>query len=151
MSADAEPLALRAAERHELGCYSGLHRATATVCTPATLDELRQVLLHAAGTGRRVTLRAGGHAFDAQALGDDLVVSMTAFDDVRLLSDEPRRGRGGRDLGPILATLEREGLVPAVTVTTAHATAGGTLAGDCLSRFSAPTARRASRSRASTS
>ncbi len=136
MTAHPEPPALFAAERRDLGCYSGLHEATATVCTPATVDELRQVLRHAAETGRRVTLRAGGHAFDAQALGDDVVVSMTAFDDVRVLPDDRVEVGAGATWGAILAALGRKGLVPAVTVTTAHATAGGTLAGDCLSRFS---------------
>ena len=42
----------------------------------------------------------------------------------------------GATWGAILAKLKPLGLVPAVTVTTEHATAGGTLSGDCLSRFS---------------
>lgn len=42
----------------------------------------------------------------------------------------------GATWGAILARLQPLGLVPAVTVTTEHATAGGTLSGDCLSRFS---------------
>ena len=42
----------------------------------------------------------------------------------------------GATWGAILETLKPLGMVPAVTVTTENATAGGTLSGDCLSRFS---------------
>ena len=84
-----------------------------------------------------MTLRAGGHSFDSQSLGNDLVVSMTRMNHI-----EPDIGRElvhvgpGATWGDILSALEPHGLVPAVTVTTAYATAGGTLSGDCLSRFS---------------
>lgn len=136
MSAAADPLAGVACQSRKLGCYSGLHTAKAKVCTPANEDELRRVLVDAHDRSRRVTLRAGGHAFDAQALGDDVVVSMARFDRVRVLEGDRVEVGAGATWGAILAALEPRGLAPAVTVTTAHATAGGTLAGDCLSRFS---------------
>ncbi|MGH2992424.1 MAG: FAD-binding oxidoreductase [Solirubrobacterales bacterium] len=121
----------------ELGCYSGLYSTRARVLKPADLEELRRIFAYARDAGRRVTLRAGGHSFDAQALGDDLVVSMMRFDTIEVLANEKQVRVGpGATWGAILAKLEPTGLVPAVTVTTEHATAGGTLSGDCLSRFS---------------
>ena len=62
---------------------------------------------------------------------------MRAFDRIAI---DPRRRLltvgPGATWGAIVARLQPLGLVPYVTVTTAHATAGGTLSGDCLSRFS---------------
>lgn len=121
----------------ELDCYSGLYSTRARVLEPADLEELRRIFAFARDSGRRVTLRGGGHSFDGQALGDDLVISMMRFDSIEVLASEERVcvGSGAR-WGEILAKLQPMGLVPAVTVTTANATAGGTLSGDCLSRFS---------------
>jgi decaprenylphospho-beta-D-ribofuranose 2-oxidase len=131
------PLSGIASSEEELDCYSGLYSSRAEVLEPADLEELRRIFAGARESGRRVTLRAGGHSFDGQALGDDLVVSMMRFDAIDVLADEKkiRVGPGAR-WGEILAKLEPLGLVPAITVTTANATAGGTLSGDCLSRFS---------------
>jgi decaprenylphospho-beta-D-ribofuranose 2-oxidase len=120
----------------ELGCYSGLYSTRARVLTPESLEQLRRIFAYARGAGRRVTLRAGARSFDGQALGDDLVVSMMHFDSIEVLANERVRVGPGATWGAILATLEPLGLVPAVTVTTEDATAGGTLSGDCLSRFS---------------
>jgi decaprenylphospho-beta-D-ribofuranose 2-oxidase len=120
----------------ELGCYSGRYSARAQVFVPEDLEQLRSLFAHAREEGRRVTLRAGAHSFDGQAIGDDLVISMKRFDRIELLADGRLRVGPGATWGAILAKLEPHGLVPAVTVTTEHATAGGTLSGDCLSRFS---------------
>jgi decaprenylphospho-beta-D-ribofuranose 2-oxidase len=106
------------------------------VLTPANLDELRRIFAYARETGRRVTFRAGAHSFDGQAIGDDLVVSMVRFDAIEVLRDNELQVGPGATWGAIYAKLEPLGLVPGVTVTTEHATAGGTLSGDCLSRFS---------------
>jgi len=131
------PLSGIASSEEELDCYSELYSTRAQVLEPADLDELRRIFAYARESGHRVTLRAGGHSFDAQALGDDLVVSMMRFDAIEVLADETRMRVGpGATWGAILATLQPLGLVPGVTVTTANATAGGTLSGDCLSRFS---------------
>ena len=121
----------------ELDCYSGLYSSRARVCRPRDVEELRRLFAHAKEAGRRVTLRAGGHCFDAQALGEDLVISLERLDEIEVREDEEKIRVGpGATWGAILARLEPLGLVPAVTVTTANATAGGTLSGDCLSRFS---------------
>jgi len=121
----------------ELGCYSGLYHASARVFAPANVDELREVLAWASARGCRVTFRAGGHSFDTQALNDDLVVSLARLDGIEIHRPTCTVTVGpGATWGAILARLSARGLVPAVTVTTAHAPAGGTLSGDCLSRFS---------------
>lgn len=120
----------------KLGCYSGRYSSRAEVLTPADVDELGRIFAYARETGRRVTLRAGAHSFDGQAIGDDLVVSMLGFNTIEVLPEEKLCVGPGARWGAILAKLKPLGLVPAVTVTTEHATAGGTLSGDCLSRFS---------------
>ncbi len=138
MSTAGDPLSDIPSEEQTLDCYSGLYEARARVYTPTKVDEVRRIFAYArAAPGRCVTLRAGGHAFDAQALGNDLVVSMKGFDSIAVDADQLTvRVGAGATWGAILSKLEPLGLVPAVTVTTEHATAGGTLAGDCLSRFS---------------
>lgn len=133
---DADPLSDMISTEEELTCYSGRYSTRASVFAPRTIDEVGQIFAFARESGRRVTLRAGAHSFDGQALGDDLVISMTGLDQIELLPDEELRVGPGATWGAILATLKPHGLVPAVTVTTEHATAGGTLSGDCLSRFS---------------
>ena len=137
VSATSDPLSGIVSSEKELDCYSGLYSTRARVLEPADLEQLRRIFAYARESGRRVTLRAGGHSFDAQALGDDLVVSMMRFDAIEVFADEQRMRVGaGATWGRILGSLQPLGLVPGVTVTTRHATAGGTLSGDCLSRFS---------------
>jgi len=135
-SATKDPLSDIPSTEEELGCYSGLYSTRARMLAPADLEQLRHIFAHAREAGRRVTLRAGAHSFDGQSLGDDIVVSMLRLDAIEVLPGEKVRVGPGATWGAILATLEPLGLVPAVTVTTEHATAGGTLSGDCLSRFS---------------
>jgi FAD/FMN-containing dehydrogenase len=107
------------------------------ISRPATVDELKATFVDAQTRRQKVTLRAGAHAFDAQALGEEIVVSMEALDSIEVLEPQSqvRVGPGAR-WGAIVAALQPHGLVPAGTVTSSHATAGGTLASDCLSRFS---------------
>jgi decaprenylphospho-beta-D-ribofuranose 2-oxidase len=120
-----------------LESYTGLYSTHALVLYPKNRDEVRCIFDWASARNRRVTLRAGGHSFDSQALGDDLVMSMARLTEIEPdVSNKLVRVGAGATWGEILKRLEPFGLVPAVTVTTAHATAGGTLSGDCLSRFS---------------
>ena len=136
-SAATDPLSGIASSEEELDCYSGLYSSRAKVLRPENLDQLRRIFAYAREGGRRVTFRAGGHSFDGQSLGDDLVVSLVRFDQIEVFANEKRMRVGpGATWGAILAKLQPLGLAPAVTVTTEHATAGGTLSGDCLSRFS---------------
>jgi decaprenylphospho-beta-D-ribofuranose 2-oxidase len=119
-----------------VGCYTGLFEAHASVARPENLDDLREVFRRARETGRRLTMRGGGHSFDAQPVGDDIVVSTEHLDSIEILDGDRVRVGPGAKWGQIFAATEPHGLVPAVTVTTEHATAGGTLSADCLSRFS---------------
>jgi decaprenylphospho-beta-D-ribofuranose 2-oxidase len=137
MTTTAYPPNQLTGEDKKLDCYSGLYSARAEVLEPADVEELSGIFAAARAGGRRITLRAGAHSFDGQALGDDLVVSMVRMNEIEVLPKERKMRVGpGATWGAILARLQPLGLVPAVTVTTEHATAGGTLSGDCLSRFS---------------
>jgi decaprenylphospho-beta-D-ribofuranose 2-oxidase len=121
----------------KLDCYSGLYSARARVVVPESIDELRCTFDYAKRNAYRVTFRAGGHSFDGQALGNGIVISLSKLDAIEVFAQQQRVRVGpGATWGAILKELKPHGLVPAVTVTTEHATAGGTLSGDCLSRFS---------------
>jgi len=119
-----------------VGCYTGLYEAQAFVVRPKDVEELREVFRVARASRRRVTMRGGGHSFDAQPIGDDLVVSTERLNSIELLDGDRVRVGPGATWGEIFAKTQRCGLVPAGTVTTEHATPGGTLSADCLSRFS---------------
>ena len=139
MSATTDPLAGISCEVERIASYSNLDVATVPVYRPACKEELKQIFAYArtARPLRRVTLRAGGHSFDAQSINTDLVVSMERLNAIAI--DQPRKlitVGPGATWGCIVRRLQPLGLAPAVTVTTSHATAGGTLAGNCLSRFS---------------
>ena len=123
--------------RRKLWAYSRFFERTAEVVEPANPQELSEILLAAARDDRRLTFRAGGRAFDRQALNGDLVVSLVKLNGVAVDPVHPLVSVGpGATWGRIMdAALER-GLVPAVTVTTSRATAGGTLSANALSRFS---------------
>ena len=140
-----EPGAEFAGPRHtgdneELSCYSQMHSTHAEVLRPADVDELEEMFADARAAGRRMTLRAGGNAFDAQSLGADVVISLEHLDAIGEVFDDDDDecvtvGSGAR-WGDILEKVAPLGLVPAIMVTTENATAGGTLSGNCLSRFS---------------
>ncbi len=124
----------------ELGCYSQMHTTLAEVVVPADVAELAAIVAQARADGRRITLRAGENAFDSQSLGSDLVISLKRLDAIGDVfsedGDECITVGAGATWGDILAKVAPLGLVPAVMVTTEKASAGGTLSGNCLSRFS---------------
>jgi decaprenylphospho-beta-D-ribofuranose 2-oxidase len=121
--------------REHLWSYSAVQDASACVVYPDTEDQLRKIFQFARKHRRRLAFRAGGRSFDAQSLNDDIVVCMDRFDAIELGDDTVTVGAGAT-WGRILRMLEAYGRVPAVMVTTGAATAGGTLSGNCLSRFS---------------
>jgi FAD/FMN-containing dehydrogenase len=122
----------------KLDCYSGMYTARPQeIQSPETIEELKKIFAQAQAKGQKVTLRAGAHAFDEQALGRELVVSMDKLKSIEVLEKTSQvRVEPGAPWGEIVAELQPYGLVPAGTVTSSVATAGGTLASDCLSRFS---------------
>jgi decaprenylphospho-beta-D-ribofuranose 2-oxidase len=137
--AQASPSALAgiSQDRETIGCYTNLYTDSALVCAPSDVDELKRVFDFARQEGRHVTLRAGAHAFDEQSMGTDIVVLMTRFRGIDVDVVNARMTVGaGTTWGEVFDRLEPLGLVPYSTVTTRHATCGGTLASDCLSRFS---------------
>lgn len=135
MSPILPPIRGIASRVETLRSYSGLDERRVRVSLPETEQQLAAIFAHAMAKKHRVTFRAGGHSFDSQSLGSEIVVSMERFNGIRVLGNSVEVGPGAT-WGDILRELEPRGLVPAVTVTTSHATAGGTLSGDCLSRFS---------------
>ena len=121
-----------------LGCYSGLYEADGVrVFYPDNPEQICKIFARAREKQLEVTFRSGGHSFDAQSLGRQIVISMSRLNRIVPLEAQSRVRVGpGARWGDILARLQPLGLVPAVTVTGSEATAGGTLSGDCLSRFS---------------
>src|SRR5262245_34323454 len=83
-STTTDSLAGIASAERELDCYSRLYSARARLLTPGDVPELKRIFAFAREHGRRVTVRGGGHGFDSQALGEDLVVSMARFDTIDL-------------------------------------------------------------------
>ena len=64
-------------------------------------------------------------------------MSTKRFNTIEVLeSTHQVRVGAGATWGAIVAELDKKGMTPAGTVTSSHATAGGTLSADCLSRFS---------------
>jgi decaprenylphospho-beta-D-ribofuranose 2-oxidase len=123
--------------RTEVQSYSGLHRAVVDVCAPNDEEELRECFRRARQEKRRISFRTGGHCFDDQSINDDLIVSLRRFDKIEVDVEKLEMTVGsGVCWGEVIKKLEPLGLVPFVTVTTSRASLGGTLSGDCLSRFS---------------
>ena len=105
---------------------------------PRTEVELSALLRVAHDTRRKVTFRAGGQSLDDQSLNQDTVIDLGHFN--RIIGSNPRARtitvQAGARWGDILDYLLPQGLMPHIVVTTRNATAGGTLSGNCLSRFS---------------
>jgi decaprenylphospho-beta-D-ribofuranose 2-oxidase len=112
----------------------------ARVRTPASVDELAEILAQARSESRRVILRNDGRG-DHLVDRDEIIVSLTRLDRVAAVAYIDGRpcitvGAGAR-WGDILDAVEPLGLVPAITGPTQNATAGGTLCSDPAGRFSA--------------
>jgi decaprenylphospho-beta-D-ribofuranose 2-oxidase len=127
-----------------LGGYDQIHYATARIFRPQDEGELRALLrkLYREPARHRLTFRAGGQAIDAQAINDDIVIVLEA-PELKHIGEPKRDAKGwyitvgaAAPWGEILKKTAEKGLVPYSVVTTAHATAGGTAAADCLSRCS---------------
>ena len=124
---------------------------TSIVFEPCTVEEIMAAFDFARTSKKRVTIRGGGHSFHDQALhdgdhGDEIILTTDKFNMI-----EPALGGNvnlvrlgaGVTWGDYFtqavrrAKARREPLrIPGSMQTGRAATAGGTLAGDCLSRFS---------------
>ncbi|MBS2023465.1 MAG: FAD-binding oxidoreductase [Deltaproteobacteria bacterium] len=127
---------MRPTPQGPLFSYGRLQTARPRVIEHAhTVGEVSAALRRAHQEHRRVTLRAGGRSFDAQALTDDTLVQLDGFADIAI--DANARtvtcGSGAR-WGDVVGHALGHELIPHISVTTPHATAGGVLAANCLSR-----------------
>ncbi|RMF57552.1 MAG: FAD-binding oxidoreductase [Calditrichaeota bacterium] len=125
-------------KRRFLKSYGRLAYSYSEVMTPASVEELKALLLKASSEKRKVTFRAGGSSFDTQALNHDLVISLEKLNKIIDIDTKKKQitVEAGTRWEDILLQLRPKGLTPFVVVTTAEATAGGTLSGNCLSRSS---------------
>ena len=123
--------------------YPGLHREQAECAAPSSEDELRAVLRWAKAEGRTVTLRAGGQCLHGQSVGDDVVVDLSAFDQVSVdLSAGVVRAGAAARWADVFAALPPGWVLPNL-VTTGAASVGGTLVANAASRFSSAFGREA--------
>src|SRR5450432_3870821 len=123
----------------EFVSYSRLRRSVPErLCVVDDASEIRDVLRNAAGEGRHVTVRAGGRSFDDQALNRDTLIDIRRLDRIVALDTVRKRitVQAAATWGSVVEATLPHGLMPHIVVTTAGATAGGTLSGNCISRFS---------------
>ena len=124
---------------------------TSLVARPTSVEEVFEVFALARSTGKRVTIRGGGHSFDGQAVhdGDDgsqIILNTDKFQHARIEFDDAAStvtlGAGvpwGTFFRASIDHARQTGgpiRLPGSVQTGRKATAAGTLAGDCLSRFS---------------
>jgi decaprenylphospho-beta-D-ribofuranose 2-oxidase len=126
----------------ELWSYDDIQSCKPDIESPDSVAELIRVLTVARASHRRITVRGAGHAIDAQSLNDDLVVRLEERSWGWIKAPVQQEGRwtitvgSAAPWGKILEVTSAVGLVPFVVVSSSHASAGGTLSSDCLSRFS---------------
>jgi decaprenylphospho-beta-D-ribofuranose 2-oxidase len=127
-----------------LRSYDNVHEAVATVYHPADVAELAALLRKASLDPRphRITFRGGGQSLDTHALNTDVVIHLDA-PELAKVGEPAHDTRGHHVTVGAAATWEEivrktaaHGLLPWSVVTNRHATIGGTVACDCLSRCS---------------
>lgn len=119
---------------------------------PSDSNDVKAVFDTARRNAQRVAIRGGGHSFHDQALhrddaDDNIVVSPANFKTITFAPDgDPltvRLGAGVQWIDYFTAAVARAAasggplLLPGSMQTGRSSTAGGTMSGDCLSRFSA--------------
>lgn len=122
------------------------------VYKPTSVDAVRSVFDIAKKSGQRVCIRAGGHSFHDQALhdgdtGKQIILCTDHFDSITFAPNGDhntvRLGAGVKwiDFFNVAVNQARTDggplQLPGSIQTGRKATAGGTMSGDCLSRFSA--------------
>jgi decaprenylphospho-beta-D-ribofuranose 2-oxidase len=108
---------------------------------PRHSADVQKIFVEAAASKRQVAVRGGGHSFDGQALHDGdngrhIVMLTSHLKGIEFKPGNKVTVGAGDSWSTILRESIARGLVPAIIQTAGCATAGGTLAGDCLSRFS---------------
>lgn len=131
----------------------GRGAAGRSICyKPASIDEVGAVFDIAKKSGQRVAIRAGGHSFHDQALHDgdtdqQIILSSDNFNAITFAPyGDPNTvllGAGVKWIDYFNAAVNHARTtdgplrLPGSMQTGRRATAGGTMSGDCLSRFSA--------------
>src|SRR4051794_139369 len=118
---------------------------------PRSVDDVRNAFESAYMNHVRVAVRGGGHSFHDQALhsgdnGEQMILSTRYFDSIEFAPNGDaltvRIGAGVKWIDYYNAAVPRASLtgeplrLPGSLQTGRNATAGGTMSGDCLSRFS---------------
>jgi len=124
-------------------------KGVASIVEPDDTAGVKQVFADARKSRSHITIRAGGHSFDGQAVPDSsgrqIVLSPSRFTDVHFApggnADLVRLGAGVPWVEFLRLAIARAGStdpirIPGSMQTGRLATVGGTLSGDCLSRFS---------------
>ena len=117
--------------------YSGYYNCEAEVHYPANTKSLSNLIDEARSQKRKVSFRGEGYSFDSQGLNNDLLISLKHFTKIEVNAQAKQITVGaGSQWGDILKAVTPFNLVPGVMVSTSHASAGGTISANCMSRFS---------------
>lgn len=129
-------------ERCEVYAFDEVHRATATVYHPGSVEDIELILKTASAEKRRVTPRGGGQALYIQSLNDDIIMSTTdpALSKIGSIQRDTEgyfiQTGAGATWWDVVCAVAPYGLMPPSLVTAGWGTVGGTLASDCVSRMS---------------
>lgn len=130
--------------------YDDLSAASVgTVDLARTRDEWFGVVKTRAARGERLTLRGGGCTFDTKAAGQHLLLGPHEDAGVTVRDGLVTAG-GAATWRDTLRAMLAQGRYPRSVNTSSRATVGGTLAADCLSRFSPKNGREGNHVRAFT-
>jgi FAD/FMN-containing dehydrogenase len=120
-----------------------------TVDLAHTRDEWFHAVKTRAAQGERLTLRGGGCTFDTKAAGQHLLLGPHEETDVTVRDGLVTAG-GAATWRDTLRAMLAQGRYPRSVNTSSRSTVGGTLAADCLSRFSPKNGREGNHVRAFT-
>lgn len=120
-----------------------------TVDLARTRDEWFRVVKTRAAQGERLTLRGGGCTFDTKAAGQHLLLGPHEETSVTVRDGLVTAG-GAATWRDTLRAMLAQGRYPRSVNTSSRSTVGGTLAADCLSRFSPKNGREGNHVRAFT-
>ncbi len=121
----------------QIKSYSGYYQCSAELLYPADVESLCNILAMARQQNRKVSFRGEGYSFDSQGLNNDLLISLKQFTKIEVNASAKQVTVGpGANWRNILNAVSPYNLIPAVMVSTGHASAGGTFSANCMSRFS---------------
>ena len=139
-------------EVEEFRSFGRFNAGKSTICRPTDIADVKEVFKKAKDSGQRVTIRGGGHSFDAQALhdgdfGNQIILSTENFEPERIEFDPKQPDRVMLGCGVRWRRFVEEAIrharehnapiyLPGSIQTGGDTTVGGSLAGDCVSRFS---------------